>query len=291
MKIDARIRTKVLIEALPYIQKFRSAIVVIKLGGSAMEEESVIESILRDIVLVEAVGINPVVVHGGGKEKTQALNARGIQGKFVQGLRITSAEAVQVVQQVLDKEINPKIVAKLDSLGSWARGISGTQVFKVKPQEPLLLPDNTKVDLGYVGDVVQVKTSLIRSCIDHQTIPVVSPLGSDNLGQTYNINSDIAAMELAVSLQALKLIYLTDVPGVLLDPNDKNSVISTIESSRVDQLINQNIISGGMIPKIRSAVSAVRKGVGQVQFIDGCYPHSLLLELFTDAGVGTLIIP
>jgi acetylglutamate kinase len=289
--IDAETRAKILIEALPYIQEFRAATIVIKYGGSAMENETLVELTLRDIVLLEAVGINPVIVHGGGKAITRALDESGIEAKFVQGLRITSAEAVKVVNKVLDNEVNPAIVTRLEFLGGWARGISGTKVFTAKPQEPLLLPDNTKVDLGFVGDITRVETDFIRSCLEHQTIPVISPLGSDANGQVYNINADIAAMELAIALQAEKLIYLSDVPGVLSDPRDQTTVIPSIKSSEVNDLLERGVISGGMIPKIQSAVTSIQKGVGKVQFIDGRTPHSLLLEIFTDAGIGTEIIP
>ena len=256
-----------------------------------MENENLMQSTLRDIVLLEAVGINPVIVHGGGKAITRALAQKGLSGNFVQGLRVTSAAAVNVVRQVLDFEVNPTIVKHLESLGGWARGISGTKIFSAKPLEPLLLPDNSRVDLGYVGDIGRVEADLVRACLDHQVIPVISPLGSNDEGQVYNINADVAAMELAIALQAEKLIYLSDVPGVLRNAHDESSVIPTIKSSDVEELIIGGAISGGMIPKIRSAVASLQRGVGKVQFIDGRTPHSLLLEIFTDAGIGTEIVP
>lgn len=289
--ITADIRARVLIEALPYIQEFRAATIVIKYGGSAMEDPALVASTLRDVVLLEAVGINPVLVHGGGKAITKALASRGLEGRFVQGLRVTSAEAIATVREVLDTELNPQIVRELERHGSWAKGISGTRVFRARPAEQLLLHTGERVDLGFVGEITRVETDEIRACIEHQTIPVISPLGLGPDGNCYNINADIAAMQAAIALQAEKLIYLSDVPGVLKDPSDASSVIPTISAGEVDTLVASGTLSGGMIPKVRSAVASLRAGVGKVQFIDGRLPHSLLLEIFTDAGIGTEIVP
>lgn len=256
-----------------------------------MEDPRLVQSTLRDVVLLEAVGINPVLVHGGGKAITRALEERGLQGRFIQGLRVTDALSMAIVREVLDNEINPAIVRELESLGAWARGVSGAKVFTARAAAPVLLENGERVDLGFVGEVTHVQTDFIRSCIEHQTIPVISPVGRAVDDLFYNINADVAAMQTAIALQAEKLIYLSDVPGVLSDPKDESSVLPTIRSNDVDRLVSEGVLGGGMIPKVKSAVASLRSGVGKVQFIDGRQPHALLLEIFTDSGIGTQIIP
>ncbi|MEZ5406098.1 MAG: acetylglutamate kinase [Verrucomicrobiia bacterium] len=288
--ISAEDRAKVLIEALPYLQQFREAILVIKFGGSAMEDSHLVNLVLRDIALLDVVGMHPVVVHGGGKAITQKMNASGLKAHFVQGHRVTDLASIQLVETVLDQEVNPVLVKTLESFDVYARGISGKEVFQAHQASPLILENGESVDLGFVGEVTHVNKKPLLACLRHSIIPVLSPLGCDAQGHCLNVNADLAAMQAAIALQATKLIYLSDVPGILRDRNDEKSLISSVNEVDVEQLKKEGVLSGGMLPKIESALDAVKRGVGKVQFVDGRKPHSLLLELFTDAGFGTEIV-
>jgi acetylglutamate kinase len=271
----------VLTEALPYIQSFRGQTFLIKVGGSAMEEQKLVESLLRDIVFLEAVGINPVLVHGGGKAINKAMKDAGLEAKFVQGLRVTDEETMRIVEETLARVINPDLVQRINAMGGKAIGQAGTSVFLGKRRNE---------ELGYVGDVVECDTSIINLAIAGETVPVVSPVAREvETGHTLNVNADIAACALAKKLKAPKLIFLSDVLGVMRDPKNNSTLIPTLNPVSIDQLKAEGIISGGMIPKVDSALDSLRGGVGKVHLIDGRIPHSLVLECFTDRGIGTEI--
>lgn len=285
------VRAESLIEALPYIQKFRGALFVIKYGGSAMDDESVVERFLRDVVFLEAVGINPVLIHGGGKAITQRMRDAGLKARFVNGLRVTDEASIKIVEEVLDREINPVIVQQLRGFGGQAVGIAGKTILKGKKLPPQTEGKATKIDLGFVGEVVDVDLGPIREAVANEVVPVISPLATDASGNVLNINADIAAGTIAGRLQADKFIYLSDVPGIMRDPTNRDSLIPSVNREEIDQLMEDEIISGGMIPKVESAIVALSEGVKKVHFIDGRTPHALLLEIFTNSGIGTEIVP
>lgn len=277
-------KAKVLIEALPYIKEFNSKIVVIKYGGSAMIDEIIKGTVIEDIVLMKLVGLKPVIVHGGGKEISEVLKLMNIKSEFVNGLRITDKSTVEVVEMVLSGKINKGIVQLIQNHGINAVGISGkdgnTLIAKKK--------EVNGVDYGFVGDIEKVETNLIMSLLDNDFIPVIAPLGTDNKGQTYNINADYAASAIAGALNAEKLLFLTDVEGVLTDMNDKSTLISRIKISEVENYIDKGIISGGMIPKVECCVESINSGVNNVHILDGRVEHCMLLEIFTKSGIGTM---
>jgi len=287
---DASVRAATLSEALPYIQNFRDQTFVIKYGGSAMEDEDVVERLLRDVVFLEAVGINPVLVHGGGKAINARLREAGHVSRFVGGLRVTDEAAMRIVEEVLDREVNPKLVRLIEGFGARARGFSGRQVLQAEKLPPV---DNGKGgadDLGFVGRVVGVDTAELIEVLRSERLPVVSPVASSADGGALNVNADEAAAAIAGALRASKLIFLSDVPGLMRDREDPASLIPTVRSEQVDLLIRQKVIEGGMIPKLQGAVAALQQGVGKTHMIDGRLPHALLLEIFTDEGVGTEIV-
>ena len=283
-------RAESLIEALPYIQEYRGKTFVIKYGGSAMEDEHIVERMLRDVVFLEAVGINPIVIHGGGKTITLKMRDAGLKAQFVNGLRVTNEGAIKIVEEVLDQEINPKIVATLNELGGKAVGISGKKVIKAEKLPPQSEGKSVAVDLGFVGVATGLDLKEVQAALADEKTPVISPIGQDENGVTLNVNADIAAGAIAGALKASKLIYLSDVLGIMRDPREKDSLIPSVTSEMIETLIEDEVIEGGMIPKVRSAVEALAEGVGKVHFIDGRIPHSLLLEIFTNSGVGTEII-
>ncbi|MEI7957801.1 MAG: acetylglutamate kinase [Verrucomicrobiota bacterium] len=283
-------RTESLIEALPFMQKYRGQLFVIKYGGSAMEDEHTVERLLRDVVFLEAVGINPVLIHGGGKAITSRMREAGIKARFVNGLRVTCEQSIRIVEEVLSGTINPKIVETINEFGGRAVGIPGKEVFQVTKLPLQRDEKGEEVDLGFVGDVVGVELAQIRKAVDAETVPVISPIGRDANGAAFNINADTAAGAVAAALGAAKMIYLSDVPGIMRDPKEADSLISTLSIEEVQGLIEEGIIAGGMIPKVASAMSAIEKGVKKVHFIDGRIQHSLLLEVFTNTGVGTEIV-
>jgi len=284
-------KAEVLLEALPYIQRFRSQTFVVKYGGSFMDspDPDVRDGVARDVVFLEAVGINPVVVHGGGKAITRAMDAAGLKADFIQGMRVTDEAAVNVVERVLSNEINPQIVKTINALGGKARGFSGTEIFTCRR---LFLPgpSGEDLDIGFVGEVAAVNTEPLRECIRRSITPVISPtaLGAD--GKVYNCNADVAAAQAAIALKAKRLVFMSDVPGLLRDPKDPQSVISHLQIGEVDGLKQAGVIDKGMIPKVDSAVAALKAGVDKVSFVDGRVDHSTLLEIFTDAGVGTEVV-
>jgi acetylglutamate kinase len=283
-------RAEALIEALPFIQKFRGLTFVIKYGGSAMEDEHVIERLLRDIVFLEAVGINPVLVHGGGKAITDRMREAGLKAKFVNGLRVTDDQAIKIVEEVLDTVINPRLVGRIREFGGKPIGISGREVFIAKKLPPQTDTHNVGVDLGFTGEVVGLKTEKIRAALESEQVPVISPISQDADGIALNVNADIAAGAVSGELKAAKLIYLSDVPGIMRMPGDKDSLIPSVNREMIETLIEDEVIEGGMVPKVKSALAAIERGVGKVHLIDGRVPHSLLVEIFTNAGIGTEIV-
>ena len=283
-------KASTLLEALPYIQRFKDAIVVIKLGGSTMEDPYLTESTIRDIVLMEAIGMRPVVVHGGGKAITARLKELKIETKFVFGLRYTCDKTLQVVDEVLHHVINRELVEWVNRNGGRGVMVSGKDVLRAEKMYSTNPENGEKIDVGFVGDIVSVNTGKIIDALDKGMIPVITPLGSDEDGQVYNINADIAACKVAEFLKARKLVFLSDVPGILRDPQNEGSLIPTIKIDEVEKLIAEKVISGGMIPKIQSSVHALRAGSNKVHMIDGRVQHSLLLEMFTDKGIGTEIV-
>jgi len=282
-----------LLEALPYIQRFSGATFVVKYGGSFMDspDASVRNGVARDIVFLESVEINPVVVHGGGKAITRAMEKAGLAANFIQGQRVTDEATAAVVDQVLSREINPEVVATINSLGGKARGFAGTDIFTCRK---LWLDDKdkpgSKLDIGYVGEVVAVNTAPLLECIEQGITPVISPTARGEDGKIYNCNADVAAAQAAIALKARRLVFMSDVPGLMRDPKDPSTVIAHLQSSEVPGLKAAGIVDKGMIPKVDSAVAALRAGVDKVSFVDGRTPHSVLLEIFTDAGVGTEVV-
>lgn len=283
-------RMETLMEALPYIQKYRGQTFVIKYGGSALEDEAVVAGMLRDIVFLEAVGINPVLIHGGGKAITQRMAEAGVSARFVNGLRVTDATSIRIVQQVLDEQINPSIVSQLRANGGRAEGVAGKKVLRGKKIAPQQDAGGDWVDLGFVGEVVDVHLSEVERVVAQEVIPVISPLAQGPDGEFLNINADIAAGTIAGGLNAAKMIYLSDVPGIMRDPKDPASLLSSVNKSEIEQLVATGVISGGMLPKVRSAFNALSRGVKKVHFIDGRVRHAILREVFTDAGIGTEIV-
>ena len=280
-----------LLEALPYIQRFRSQIFVVKYGGSFMDssDEEERHRVARDVVFLEAVGINPVVVHGGGKTITRALESAGLKAEFVQGHRVTDASAAEIVDRVLSGEINPDIVKAIEQFGGKARGFAGPEIFRCRKFSPV--DTNGKpLDLGFVGEVNEVNVEPLRDCIRRSVTPVISPTARGEDGKIYNCNADIAAAKTAIALKARRLVFMSDVPGLLRDPQDDSSLMSHLRVIDVPQMRKTGVIGEGMIPKVDSAMAAIESGVEKVQFVDGRIPHSVLLEIFTDAGVGTEVV-
>ncbi len=283
-------KAAVLIEALPYIQRFRGETVVVKFGGSIMEDETAVANILKDIAFMACVGLRPVIVHGGGKAISRVMKERGLKSTFVQGLRVTDTEAIEVVESVLNHQVNPQLVSVLQSFGCKARGIHGDDILRVRQRVKRDEASGKTLDWGYVGDVQEVDATPVDAFLQAAITPVVTPLGRDAGRRIYNVNADDAAAAIARGLHARKLVFLSDVPGLLADPRDKESRISTVKVAEVHALIKRGVIDGGMLPKIQGAVDALQAGVLKTHIIDAGLPHSLLLELFTDRGVGTEII-
>ncbi len=283
-------KTEVLIEALPYIQQFRNSIAVVKFGGSAMEDPKITRRTMRDIVLMEAIGMKPVVVHGGGKAISAKLREMAIEPHFFNGLRITCEKTIQVVDDVLHNVVNTQLVEGITNAGGNGTGISGKKIMRAKKLYSADPETKEPVDIGFVGDVIAVDPKPILDALDFGVIPVITPLAADFHGQPYNINADTAACHIAEALNARKLVFLSDVPGVLRDPQDESSLITLIRTRDVPGMIEDGVLSGGMLPKIESCINALNNGVTQVHMIDGRKAHSLLLEIFTRSGVGTQIV-
>ena len=281
-----------MLEALPYIQKFSGATFVIKYGGSFMDspDPETRNGVARDIVFLEAVEINPVVVHGGGKAITRAMEKAGLKATFLQGQRVTDEATARIADEVLSREINPQVVAALNSLGSRAQGFAGPDIFRCRKAQ-VKGPDGQTLDLGYVGEVIGVNTAHLLEGIGKGITPVISPTARGEDGKIYNCNADVAAAQAAIALNARRLVFMSDVPGLLQNPNKPDSVISRLRISEVEGLKQNGVVDKGMIPKVDSAVAAIKAGVEKVSFVDGRVPHSVLLEIFTDEGVGTEVVP
>ena len=275
-------RARALVEALPYIRRFRGAVVVVKYGGHAMTDPAMAASFARDIVLVRSVGLHPVVVHGGAPQIGEHLARLGKQSEFRDGLRVTDAETLDVARMVLVGKVGRDIVNAINANGGAALGLSGEDggLVTAVPRDP---------SLGFVGDVAAVDPRLIEGLVTTEIIPVVSSIGADAEGQAYNINADTMAAALAGALGAAKVVYLTDVPGLLADPPEVSSLVSRATVEEVEAMIASGAVSGGMIPKARACVDAVQQGAGSAHMLDGRIPHAVLLELFTDAGIGTMV--
>ena len=290
---DLIAKAETLLEALPYIQKFNGAMFVVKYGGSFMDspDENVRTSVARDIVFLEAVEIDPIVVHGGGKAITRAMEKAGLKTEFVQGQRVTDEATAKIVDDVLSREINPEIVKTINALGGKAISFAGPDIFKCRKRflEDTENPDK-KIDIGYVGEVVEVNTAPLKESVWCGFTPVISPTARGEDGKVYNCNADIAAAQLAIALKAQRLVFMSDVPGLLSDLKRPDSVISHLKTGEVGELKKNGVIDKGMIPKVDSAVTAIQSGVEKVSFVDGRVPHAVMLEIFTDEGVGTEIV-
>lgn len=279
-------RAEILIQALPYIQKFKDKTIVVKYGGHAMVNEDLKKAVIHDLILLSYVGIKVVVVHGGGMEINQFLKKTGKESKFVQGQRYTDAETMEIVQMVLCGKVNKEIVSLVEQNGGKALGLCGLDG-KMLEAEKLSLDGQ---DIGYVGSITKVNPEIINDSVDRKYIPIIATVAMGvGDGQPYNINADIAAAKIAAELGAEKLILLTDVPGIMRDIEDKDSLISELKLQEIPSLIMEGILSKGMIPKVDCCVEAVRRGVKKAHIIDGTVPHSLLLEIFSDEGIGTMI--
>ena len=281
MKISNADRAKILTEALPYIQKYSNKILVIKYGGNAMINEELKAAVMGDIVLLSLIGVKVVLVHGGGPEISEMLNKIGKKSEFVNGLRVTDKETVDIVQMVLAGKVNKSLVNYIQNIGGKAIGLCGTDghMIEAEMKDP---------SLGYVGEITDIDTTPILDVLDKGYIPVISTIGCDKEGNIYNINADTAAAKIAGKLQAESFISMTDIRGLLRDKDDEETVIPVVNVSEAPQLIHEGIISGGMIPKIECCIEAIRQGVGQVFIIDGRVPHSILIEVLTDEGIGTM---
>lgn len=290
---DAQDKAGILVEALPYIQEFYGKTVVIKYGGNAMINDSLKEKVMQDIALMKYVGIHPVIVHGGGPEITGFLKKVGKESSFVSGLRVTDEETVEIAEMVLDGKINSEIVNRLNQIGVRAVGLSGKDAGLIKAKKKLATvyegEEKKRVDIGYVGKVVQVDITILKDLIAHGYIPVIAPIGVGEGGESYNINADYVASEIAGALEAEKLLLLTDIEGIYKDYNDKSTFISSLHAEEARNYIKEGIISGGMIPKVEACLMALEKGAGKTHIIDGRLDHSIILEIFTSAGIGTQV--
>lgn len=283
-------KADILIEALPYLQAYRDQTILIKFGGSAMDNPDLVKSLMRDIVVMETMGLNPVVVHGGGKAISKAMADAGLEARFVNGLRVTTPEAIDIVERTLSGTINPGLVEMMRGHGGKAVGIPGTNVFvgeKIMEKDA----EGNPVDIGMVGNVIGCQLSRVKEALSLQLTPVISPLARElGTNHSLNVNADLAAAALARELKPVKLVYISDVPGLMNDPSDPSTIIQSINRKEAFELIEKGIISGGMIPKVKSAVDALNAGVRKVHFIDGRLRHTLLLEIFTPEGIGTEIV-
>ena len=282
-RLDAPDKAAVLAEALPYIRRFWGKIVVVKYGGAAMNDPALAVSFAQDIVLMLSVGMRPVVVHGGGPQIGQLMARLGMEPQFHDGLRVTDADTLEIARMVLVGKVNRDVVSSINVHGPLAVGLSGEDA-------GLIIASARSPELGFVGDVVNVNPQIIERLLAEELIPVVATIGTDTEGQAYNVNADTAAAAIAAAMNAEKLVYLTDVPGLLGDVNDPASLIGAVTVDDLDGLLAGGTLSGGMIPKIRSCVRAVRGGVIQAHIVDGRVPHVLLLEFFTREGIGTMVM-
>lgn len=275
-----------LLESLPYIKEYSDKIVIVKMGGSMMEDDNTIQSVLDDIILMKYVGIKVILIHGGGKQITQMMSEKGIRAEFVDGLRVTSKEAIDIVKMVLIGSINTKIVSFLNIHGSMAVGVSGNDANFILCGKKELIKDGKTIDLGYVGDIKQIDKGFLENILNNNHIPVIATLGVDRLGNTYNINADTCAAAITVALKAKKMIFLTDIDGIM-DGDD--GLISKLTISQCSEMIGTGKINSGMIPKVKACISALEKGAERTHILNGTKKHSIIIEIFTDKGIGTMI--
>lgn len=278
-------KAEVLIEALPYIQRFNRKIVVVKYGGSAMVDQELKENVIKDVVLLKLVGFKPIIVHGGGKEISRWVGKVGMEPRFINGLRVTDAETMEVAEMVLGK-VNKELVTFVQSLGVKAVGISGKDGGLLKVDKKY----SNGEDIGFVGDIKEVNPKILYDLLEKDFLPVVCPVGLDDEFRTYNINADDAACKIAEAVNAEKLAFLTDIEGVYKDPKDPSTLISELRVGEARELITEGYVGGGMIPKLNNCIEAIEQGVNRVHILDGRIPHSLLLEIFTNKGIGTAIL-
>ena len=278
-------KAEVLIEALPYIQRFNRKIIVVKYGGSAMSSEELQKNVIKDVTLLKLVGFKPIIVHGGGKEISKWVEKIGKEPEFINGLRVTDGETMEIAEMVLSK-VNKSLVSMMQKVGLKAVGISGKDggLFTVKKR----LPGGK--DIGYVGEITKVDTEVIDALVDQDFIPVIAPIGVSEEYEDYNINADDAACAVATALKAEKLVFLTDIEGVFIDPTDKSTLISEMDIHEAKDIIEKGVVGGGMLPKLNNCIDAIEHGVSRVHILDGRIPHCLLLEIFTNKGVGTAIL-
>ena len=283
VKLNNAQRARVLVHALPYIQQYTGKIIVVKYGGNAMVNKDLKTAVMRDVVLLSLVGVKVVLVHGGGPEISEMLQRVGKQSQFVDGLRVTDEETAEIVQMVLSGKVNKSLVRQIESIGGKAIGLSGVDGGMIRAS----IKDER---LGYVGEIEEVNADIIRDTLDRGYIPVVSTVGYDNDGHVYNINADTAAAAIAADLKAESMIAMTDISGLLRDKDDPDSLIPVVDTKDVPSLIDQGIISGGMLPKVQCCVDAINGGVNKVFIIDGRVPHSILIETLTSEGLGTMFV-
>ena len=283
--LSALEKAGVLIEALPYIQKFNRKIVVVKYGGSAMSNEELQKNVIKDVVLLKLVGFKPIIVHGGGKEISKWVGKVGMEARFVNGLRVTDADTMEIAEMVLNK-VNKRLVTMVEELGVQAVGLSGKDGGLLKVEKKY----SDGQDIGFVGNITDVNPKVLYDMLEKDFLPIVAPIGLDDTFQTYNINADDAACAIAKAVGAEKLAFLTDIEGLYRDFNDKSSFISRLTATEAQELIDSGMIGGGMLPKLGNCTDAIRNGVNRVHILDGRTPHSLLLEVFTNKGVGTAIV-
>lgn len=279
-------KARILVEALPYIKKFHKKTVVIKYGGNAMINDELKEAVIQDIVLMQLVGMRPIIVHGGGPDINQMMDALNLETKFINGQRYTDEKTMEVVEMVLVGKVNCSIVGYLNKNGGNAIGLSGADAQLLTAHKKF----SNGVDLGNVGEIEAVNTDLLNSLLEQGYIPVISPVAVGRDGESYNVNADLVAGKVAAAIGAEKLVLLTDVEGLYEDYTDKNSLISVLPTSKVEKLKRAGVITGGMLPKIDCCVQAVEEGVGSVHILDGCVLHTILLEIFTDEGIGTMVV-
>ncbi len=278
-------KAEVLIEALPYIQKFNRKIIVVKYGGSAMSNEELQKNVIKDVTLLKLVGFKPIIVHGGGKEISRWVGKVGKEARFVNGLRVTDEETMEIAEMVLNK-VNKSLVTMVEELGVRAVGISGKDGGLLQVEKKY----SNGEDIGFVGEITKVDPQILFDMLDNDYLPIIAPIGLDDGCQTYNINADDAACAIAKAVNAEKLAFLTDIEGLYKDINDKSSFISRLSATEADALISGGYIGGGMLPKLNNCTSAIRNGVKRVHILDGRIPHCLLLEIFTNQGIGTAIV-
>lgn len=278
-------KAQTLIEALPYIQRFNGKKIVVKYGGSAMLDENLRYNVIKDVALLKLVGLKPIIVHGGGKEISKWVKLSGKEPEFVNGLRVTDAETMEIAEMVLSK-VNKSLVQMMQKLGLKAVGISGKDGDLMKVTKKL----SGGRDIGFVGEVTSVDSSILDTLIDNDFIPVIAPIGSSDDYESYNINADDAACAIATSIEAEKLVFLTDIEGIFVDPNDKSTLISEMDIQTAQQYIDKGIVGGGMLPKLTNCIDAIKNGVARVHVLDGRVEHCLLLEFFTEKGIGTAIL-